>query len=772
MKRLRFSVCLGVVVMLIASPGFSDVPTSSGSTDPSPADRFSQQGYQLYQRGTFDQAVERFRQAAEGYAQESKPLQQSDALLGAAQAYLALGHHMKAAQSLELGLAITQGIADRGRLASLMGALAQVYLEAGQGDATASYLEEALRLAKEPEDPARLAVILNTLGKFKAAQEQFSEALEAFSGSQFHAQAARLPVVAVFAMINAGKAALQVGKFSEAQTWFHEALRRVRRLPDSHDKSYGLLSLGLGFDELRHSLPEHNDRLLLLAAQVLEEGGEVAQALGDARGSSYAFGFRGRLYEEAGRYQEALLLTRLAVSSAQQVQAPESLYRWQWQTGRLLKALGQLDEALAAYRRASEAVQSIRPELAAGSGGMAVPFRESGGQLFFELADVLLQRASLAPDQKQARPYLVEARESVERFKAAELRDYFQDECVDALRSHETKLEDVSQHTAVVYPIVLPDRTELLVSLPSGLSRFSVPVPGDQLRKEVEAFRHFLEKRTTRQYVPHGQRLYEWLIKPFESKLGEFAIKTLVFVPDGPLRTIPMAALYDGEHFLIEKYAVATTPGLNLTDPKPLSRDRVKVLAAGLTTGVQGFPPMPYVVTELTALEELYHRPPLLNQEFISSAFEKELQQEEFTVVHVASHAKFESQAERSFLLTYNDRLTMDQLRRVVGLFRFREEPLELLTLSACETAAGDDRAALGLAGVAIKAGARSALASLWFINDEASSALVAEFYRQLQDPSATKAVALQRAQLTLLRNPAYQHPSFWAPFLLLNNWL
>jgi CHAT domain-containing protein len=114
----------------------------------------------------------------------------------------------------------------------------------------------------------------------------------------------------------------------------------------------------------------------------------------------------------------------------------------------------------------------------------------------------------------------------------------------------------------------------------------------------------------------------------------------------------------------------------------------------------------------------------------------------------------------------------MDRLSQIVGSFKFRDQPLELLSLSACQTAAGDDRAALGLAGVAIKAGARSALATLWFVNDEASSALVTEFYRQLKNPSLSKAQALRQAQMTLLDNPEYQHPIFWSPFLLLNNWL
>ena len=114
----------------------------------------------------------------------------------------------------------------------------------------------------------------------------------------------------------------------------------------------------------------------------------------------------------------------------------------------------------------------------------------------------------------------------------------------------------------------------------------------------------------------------------------------------------------------------------------------------------------------------------------------------------------------------------MDELEQYVGLFKFREDPLELLTLSACETAVGDDRAALGLAGIAIKSGARSALATLWHIEYRSTSELVAEFYRQLKDPSISRAIALKRAQLKLLNDRSYEHPSYWSPFLLINNWL
>ena len=138
----------------------------------------------------------------------------------------------------------------------------------------------------------------------------------------------------------------------------------------------------------------------------------------------------------------------------------------------------------------------------------------------------------------------------------------------------------------------------------------------------------------------------------------------------------------------------------------------------------------------------------------------------------MASHAQIDREAKDSFLLTYDGRLTMDGLERFIKLSRFREKPVELLTLSACSTAAGDERAALGLAGIAIKAGARTALASLWFINDESTSILVSRFYEQLGRPNTSMAEALRQAQLSLLAERRTRHPGYWAPFLLIGNWL
>jgi CHAT domain-containing protein len=196
------------------------------------------------------------------------------------------------------------------------------------------------------------------------------------------------------------------------------------------------------------------------------------------------------------------------------------------------------------------------------------------------------------------------------------------------------------------------------------------------------------------------------------------------------------------------------------------------VFLSGLSESVHGFPSLVHVQSELGSIQELFGGELLIDEEFRVPRIEAELDRREFSVVHVATHGEFSEDAERSFLLTWDGRLGMDRLSEVVSHARFRDQPIELLTLSACDTAQGDERAALGLAGVAIQAGARSALGTLWSVNDLATAELVGEFYRQLGAQSISKAVALQRAQQKLVRDANLAHPYYWAGFLLIGNWL
>ncbi len=749
--------------------------TDIHAQEASPVDQLMRDGSQAYQHGDFEQAVERWTSAAGAYERSGARAEQIDTLIRLSEAYQSLGRYRTAAIQLDQAKALAADRDDSLLTVRILWRTGSVYQATGQYVEAERSLQESLRRAKTLSQAAVTAAILNDLGNLAASQRKFADALAAYTECFQTAQTAQVKLLAATSLVNAARVLLPSKQYRESKMRLDQAAGILRELEPSHEQISAFITAGLTYAKLRVSLVEQNKDLTLTAFQALHDAAKTADQLGDRRGSSFAWGYLGKLYEEERRYTEALGVTQHAILMSQQAAAPEGLYRWQWQAGRLLNALGRSKEAIGAYRKAIVAVQSIRSEVSAAIAADQpdASFRETVGAVYFELADLLLRGSERDVDPQHREAVLREARDTVELFKVAELQDYFQDDCVQAARSHATGLEQVSKTAAVIYPIMLQDRLEILVSLPSGMVRKTVPVGAEALTEEIRAFRTLLEKRSTRQYLSHAKTLYGWLIQPIEPLWANAGIDTLVIVPDGALRTIPLAALHDGTQFLIKKYAVATTPGVTLTDPRPLDRKGIKLLSVGITEAVQDFPPLPHVARELETIHGLFGGTSLLNKQFMMSRVEEELKANPYSIMHIASHGQFQSDSNETFLLAYDGKMTMDRLETYVGMLRFREEPLALITLSACETAAGDDRAALGLAGVAIKAGARSALASLWFLDDQASSQLVTEFYQQLHDDSvASTAMALQRAQIKFLEHPEYNHPAYWAAFLLLNNWL
>ena len=751
-------------ILLVLMPVLAAAVTS----DENPAEQRLQQGAAAFQRGDFAQAALNLEQASQHYAQANQPARQVDALLQLADAYAALGQSRQALQVLLTAEPLAEQSGDQARIAATAVGLGQAYRLTGAPAKARQELETGIRLARQIGNDSIAAAGLNNLATLLSEQKQNRAALDTYRQSLELARRGGAGSLAAKAATNAAQAAVQLPDYALAATLLDTAWQQTQTLEDSHDKAYQLLALG----EVYLQMPTDQTRWRPLAYRAFQQASAIAANLNDQRTLAYAWGELGRLYQAERRYPEALDSTRRAVFAAQAAQAPEILYRWQWQLGRLLKAQGDMNGALSAYRQAVSNLQAIRPELTLSYAGRSESFREAVGDVFFELADLLLQHASRLPTTTQQQPDLREARDTVEALKTNELKDYFQDDCVVALQSRITPLDRLASQTAALYPVLLPDRAELLLSLSEGIQRFTVPVDRDTLTRTVRDFRRYLEKRTTREYLPYSRRLYDWLIAPVEPTLREKRIETLIIVPDGPLRTIPMAALHDGQQFLIDRYALATTPGLTLTDLRPLKHQNAQLLLNGLTQASQGFPALEHVAEELQTIHAAYGGTVLADEKFLIPNLQRELTNTPYSIVHIASHGQFASQVDNTFILTFDGKLTMDRLERFMGLSQYRDRPVELLTLSACQTAAGDDRAALGLAGIAVKAGARSAVATLWAVDDQATALLLAEFYRQLQQPETSKAGALRRAQLSLLGEPRYRHPGYWSPFLLIGNWL
>lgn len=765
------------------------------------AEQEMDRGAAYFQQGRFGEAGVHWSEAARLYEEDGKADEQGRALINLAHAWHQEGQIKKAMVTLQAALNLSEEAGNRALTASILGRLGTAAYALGKGDQAADHLSKGLALARAEKQTKLVAVLLNDLGNVLSSRGQFAEAIDVYGESRRLAAETDQRALAVTAQINLAMAFLEDQQFIESEQQFDIAFAEVRQLDDSYVKAYGLLTIGLGYDDLQAALsvPKmmaqgelllaggmkaigeekqagtssfSDQSLLQQASDAFVAAAHVATRLGDARAQSYAWGYVGHLLEKEHRYAEALDFTRQAVFAAQRGNIPESLYRWHWQSGRLLKATGKEEESMAAYQRSVSILKPIRYEYSVGYQGRHHSFDEAVAPLFSELEDTLLRRAAVAKTPEHTQQLLTAVRDTIEASHAAELQDYFRDDCVATTRATRGAMAALPDRTAVLYPIPLQDRLELLVQTAGGFTRHSVAVPSERLTREVRSFRRLIQDRGSRTYVGPAQTLYAWLIAPLQQELLASGVTTLVVVPEGPLRTIPFAALHDGRQFLVNRYAIAVTPALELTDARPSDRGRVSLLSMGLSSPVQGFPPLQNAATEVEHLNRMYGGRYLVDQQFLVPSLEREMKNRDFGIVHIASHGVVERDVKDSFVLAYDDKITMERLSQLVGLQQYRESPLELLTLSACDTAAEDDRAALGLNGVAVKAGARSALASLWISDGVATSDLVAEFYRQLQDTTVSKAVALQRAQQKVLAEPGYSHPGYWAPFLLINSWL
>ncbi len=473
------------------------------------------------------------------------------------------------------------------------------------------------------------------------------------------------------------------------------------------------------------------------------------------------------LYELEGRYGEALGLVRQALALPELAEAHDLRLQWEWLRGRLLRALGEPLAAAEALRRAVYHIERIRNDIPVAYADGRSSFRTTLQPVYQGLADLLLSLAAEAQTPERARGLLLEARAAVEAIKVAELEDYFRDPCLVEAHGSPHSLETVDPGVAVLYPLLLADRVELMLSSGEAVERFPIALTPGELETQARQLREYLQQPAHNRFMRPARRLYEALIAPLLPTLTRWGTTTLVVVPDGQLRTVPFAALYDGERFLVERFALVTSPGLTLIDPSPVRRTQGEMLVLGLAEGVQGFPPLPAVVEETDEVRRLARGQRLLDAEYTLGGVSSELQRTPVRALHFATHGQFGGEAQENFLLAYDGRLDMPHLEGLIA-----GQSVDLLTLSACQTALGDDRAALGLAGLAVKAGARSVVATLWTVNDGASAHAMEGFYRRLYaDPTLPVAAALAQTQRAMIAEERWWHPAYWAPFLLIGNW-
>ncbi len=716
-------------------------------------------------QGEAEAALESWKQAAAVYQEVGDVTGALGSQINQAQAMQVLGLYRRARTLLEQVNEQLQSQPDSPVKVTGLRSLGSALQVVGDLREAQQVLTQSLTLAQRLRSTPDLNPILLSLGNTAWALQEPEQALTYY---QQAVTQALTPLVKLDAQLNQLSLLIDTEQWEPARSLLHPIAEELATLPPSRAAVYARVNFA--FHTLKLWEESGSSAIAELEiAQILARAVQEAQALQDPRAQSYAVGEFGHLYKRTGQLSEAQGLTQQALAIATSINATEIAARWQWQLGRILAQQGQTAEAIVAYTQAVESLGILRRDLVSISVDVQFSFQERVEPVYRELVSLLLKSN---PTQDQ----LKQALETIEAMQLAELEDFFREACLDL---EPVQIDQVDPRAAAIYPIILSDRLEVILSIPgqplrhysTALSQSEVELTLDNLLESLNPFFSDIER------LRLSQQVYDWLIRPAEASLALGEIETLVFVLDGVLRNLPMAVLHDGEQYLIEKYSIALTPGLQLLAPKAIAPEELQALTAGLTEARQGFSALPGVDLELAEIAANVPSVSILNGEFTAGALRQQIAQTSFPVVHLATHGQFSSNPEETFILTYDQKISMDEFQT---LLRSRENhrgnspinPIELLVLSACQTATGDKRAALGLAGVAVRSGARSTLATLWSVKDDSTSELMADFYREFSAANMSKAEALRRAQVALLQQPQYQHPFYWASFILVGNWL
>ncbi|EKQ69112.1 hypothetical protein OsccyDRAFT_1724 [Leptolyngbyaceae cyanobacterium JSC-12] len=817
-----------------ATPAIDESLKLLGSQPPSQqgglirAQALEVQGRLLLARGDGEKALAVWQQAEAAYKLVNNQSGVTKSQLNQAQALRSLGFSRRALEQLNRLNQTLQSQPDSRQKAIALRALGDALQLVGDLQQSEKVLMQSLEIAQRLELPAETSATLLSLGNTARAQKQPPDVIAGYY--QQAASLATAPITRVQAQLNYLNLLIDAQQWVNVQLVLPQILPELQQLPPSRAGVYARINyaqalLRLGKPEVdasQNSMPGTAPTLTApspfsvipypnsLSQQLqitLQQAIQHARELNDQRAESYALGTLGAAYEQTNQFKAAREITQKALVLAQSSNTWDVAYRWQWQLGRLLRQEDNLAEAIAAYDSAIANLKSLRGDLAAISPDVQFNFRDSVEPIYRQSVELLLQSEGGNPSAAT----LNKARERIEALQLAELDNFFREACLEGRRILLDKVVDKENPTTtIVYPIVLRDRAtktvtiQVIAKIPEQeLKRYPVPaMPEAEFDNTLTNLQNLLAGTPTAsnqtQLRSNAQKVYNWLIAPIEQDIQALEasktkaatskqstpakVDTFVFVLDDALRNVPMSLLWDGNQYLVEKYGIALSLGLQLFDPKPIAREPLKVLAAGLSAppkgSLQEFGSLPNVELEIDAIAKLgVPTTPLLNQEFTRNRLSSKINADPFNVVHLATHGKFSSRAEDTFILAADGPINVTQFDTLLRSRDItRPEAIQLLVLSACQTATNDNRATLGLAGFAVRAGARSTLASLRNVSDESTPLLIEEFYRALNNPkeTITKAEALRRAQIALLKGPrtTYNAPQYWAAYVLIGNWL
>ncbi len=696
--------------------------------------------------------------------------------------YIAAAHAQvgKTGDAIKIYQELLTKVSDAEEQSSLLADLSQLLVTSGKLKDAQLTAEKALKLSQSSRKKAILKGVLGNiysrLAKYEEAIALYQESLKKLEGNgaltalnnlatTYGQWGLQLEEDAAWA-----KRWLEVETYEQLSQKSHQAnLKKQEILRDSVKLSQEVR----GVEAIRALLTakqsgiaiESNEEQLLSQIELLpdsrtkgefflllnqpESARQVARKIGDLRLLSFALGEAGKNYQSQGNLPQALTLLMEAQQAAWQSGAWDSLYLWQWQAGRIYRQTGHQEKAISAYLDAIDTLNRIRQDLA--QIRQQLQFSQKIEPLYRETLELLLLG-------EVSSSKLIQVREVLKQYQLALVENYFNSPCPLSIQSVVSE-----EGKALVYLISLSDSTHLLVQLPdSTLTHFKIDLTSSDLEQLAVRWRGELSNLISDDYRTTAQVLYDKLISPMSGTLKKHQINTLVLIPSGALPSLPLAALFDGKQFLVEKYNLAFSVGIRQNSPEFLKK--IGGVTFGLSIETEELPPLPGVRSEVNQIVSLTNSQKFLNAEFTYQSLANALNQKQ-SFVHLATHGRFGGNASATWLQAFDGQISLFQME---SLLLSTPVPLNMLVLSGCETAVGNNRSILGMGGLALRAGVNTVVSSLWQVGDLDSVDLMTAFYEYYQQ-GFSPVEALRKAQLKMLGRTT-QHPSSWAGFIVISN--
>ena len=724
------------------------------------ADRLLQQGIQQYQISQFEAAFQSWQQALTIY-REIKDSRGEGAVLGnLGIVYRNIGKYDKAIEFQLQSLAISREIKDRLGEGQSLGNLGNAYFSLGKYDKAIEFHLQALEILRETKNRQGEGSVLGSLGLAYESLGKYDKAIE------FHLQ----------------------------------NLAIAQEIKDRRGEGSVLGNLGVAYDSLAKY-----DKAIEFHLQSLAISREIKDRLGEGQ----SLGNLGAAYDSLGKYEKAIEFHLQSLAIAREIKDRSGEGISLSNLGSILSKSKQSTLAILFYKQAVNVTEAIRKDIRKLDKDIQKSYLETVSSSYKRLADILIQQDRI-----------VEALQVLDLLKVQELEDYFKnikgsDRSAQGVRLLEPEkamsvklgavsfenspeinsqlankiqqlpkseinkvpdyLQKIPQGTALLYPLILGDRLEIILFTPNTIpiSR-TVKISQEELATLVTEFRGALLDSSNEDVKEPAAQLYKLLIKPIETELIQAKATTILYAPDGILRYVPIAALYDGKQWLAEKYRINNLIAYSLFDFSPNLKIQPNILAGafGGKSNEKKFGQfgLPATIREVQAIANSFQNSvTLIEDQFSRKAIESKFQ--DHNILHLATHAEFNiGVPDNSFIIFGNgDKIKLNEITD------WQIPNIDLIVLSACETGTstlGNGVEILGFGYQVQKAGAKNAIASLWKVNDEGTQALMEAFYRELKKGDATPTEALHRAQVALIKSPKYNHPNYWSAFFAIGNGL